>query len=94
MAKWYDAVRCTGCSACAAVCPRQCIRMRPDSEGFLRPSVQEDRCAQCGLCEQLCPALRPLAPESGPTVAYAGKHRQASVRRRSTSGGIFWLLAQ
>src|SRR5699024_10765076 len=30
---------CTGCAACASVCPVNAITMQPDHEGFLRPAV-------------------------------------------------------
>ena len=32
---------CTGCTACASVCPVNAIAMEPDHEGFLRPVIGE-----------------------------------------------------
>lgn len=36
---------CTGCTACASVCPMQCIKMVTNEEGFSYPQiVQPERC--------------------------------------------------
>lgn len=34
-----DKKDCCGCTACAAVCPKQCIEMESDNEGFCYPRV-------------------------------------------------------
>ena len=46
---------CCGCSACAQICPVDCIEMIEDHEGFLYPKVDESRCIDCGKCEKVCP---------------------------------------
>ena len=43
---------CTGCGACAAVCPGGALRMEEDREGFLYPAL-EAACTDCGLCREL-----------------------------------------
>ncbi len=53
-----DKQKCCGCSACEEVCPRKCISMLPDSEGFQYPSVDAGKCIGCGLCERVCPVLK------------------------------------
>ena len=35
---------CCGCSACVAACPKQCIAMLEDAEGFLYPEVDAAAC--------------------------------------------------
>ena len=61
---------CTGCSACANICPRGCIRMTADEEGFLYPKVNEEMCMDCGLCENVCPMLhKPQQHELLPCMA-------------------------
>lgn len=49
-----DPNRCTGCGQCAAVCPRNAIRMLPSDRG---PSTVVDtvRCSGCGACAAVCP---------------------------------------
>lgn len=51
--------KCTGCSACANACSHDAITMEPDSEGFLRPMIDEKKCIECHLCEKSCPIVSP-----------------------------------
>ena len=39
MAKLAEPNLCTGCSACAAVCPKGCITMAADADGFRHPVI-------------------------------------------------------
>lgn len=83
---------CTGCSACAAVCPVKAICMRADAEGFLRPVVNEKTCIGCGKCEKVCPmGCEALAGE--PLVVFAAKAAELAVQAGSQSGGVFYVLA-
>ena len=43
-------VDCCGCTACANICPKQAITMKPDPEGFLYPVVNEENCINCVFC--------------------------------------------
>lgn len=47
--------RCSGCSACEAICPVTAIVMARDDEGFLYPSINADKCIRCGKCVSSCP---------------------------------------
>ena len=51
---------CTGCGACANVCPVGAIEMRANSEGFLYPHIDQTKCVNCGLCANRCPQLNNL----------------------------------
>jgi len=84
---------CTGCSACANICPVSCIRMTPDSEGFLHPQIDEEICITCGLCLKCCPLYNRGAPRE-PLKVYAVINRSAEVRAQSSSGGVFRELAK
>lgn len=84
--------RCCGCSACMQVCPGQCIKMIQDDEGFLYPSVDENKCIKCGLCINSCPVLKQKNSQK-PNIYYAGFNKDADIRINSSSGGIFFLLA-
>lgn len=84
---------CCGCSACAQRCPKQCITMQSDNEGFLYPIIDTDKCIDCGLCEKVCPVINRNEP-SKPIAAYAAINKNEEIRLASSSGGIFTLLAE
>ena len=93
--KLADINQCTGCWACASACLKQCIYMKPDKEGFQRPVVETDRCADCGLCQRACPVISPLKRSaSSKTAAYAAYSLDSAVREHSTSGGVFTALCE
>ena len=84
---------CTGCHACASVCPQDCIIMKIDPEGFLYPSVDQTECIECGRCEAVCPIFNWTEVKNEP-IAYACINKNEAVRLESSSGGIFTLLAE
>lgn len=51
---YRDRSECCGCTACAAVCPRDAIAMEPDEEGFAYPVVDAALCVRCGRCMDAC----------------------------------------
>lgn len=83
---------CTGCSACVSVCPEKCILMKDTGDGFLVPIIESKKCIQCNQCRKVCPVLSELS-KSKYTYAFAAKNKNDIERKRSTSGGIFSLLA-
>ena len=88
-----DKTLCCGCSACATKCPKHCITMQADSEGFLYPVVNEAECIDCGLCVKVCHELHPY-DERKPLNVYAAINKDEQVRMNSSSGGIFYLLTE
>lgn len=84
---------CCGCEACVQRCPKGCIDFREDAEGFRYPQVDAERCIDCGLCERVCPVLHRDAPRA-PQQVFAAKNPDEDVRRASSSGGVFSMLAQ
>lgn len=87
-----DKKDCCGCAACMQRCPKQCITLHEDAEGFLYPRVDTSLCVECGLCEQVCPVLHPASPRR-PEVCYAAIHTDDRVRSASSSGGVFSAVA-
>ena len=92
MIKIQNKQDCCGCAACEQSCPKHCIAMNPDSEGFLYPSVNVDSCIECGLCERVCPILNPYE-EQEPLRVIAAINKDKVIRESSSSGGIFCMLA-
>lgn len=88
-----DKKDCCGCSACAQICPKQCIQMRSDDEGFDYPFVDTARCIDCGRCDKVCP-IQNAGVAKRPLKVYASKNRDEEVRQESSSGGVFTLLAE
>ena len=88
-----DKHKCCGCTACVSACPKNCISMSADREGFLYPVVDSVKCIDCGLCEKVCPVLHPVNNETEPLV-YAAINNNEAVRMQSSSGGIFTLIAE
>ncbi len=89
---------CCGCGACAEICPAACIRMTPDSEGFLRPVLVGETCLDCGRCLRCCPFAHPLTAPPAPAdtfpLCYAVKSREAALLSSVSSGGVATLLSR
>lgn len=86
--------KCTGCGMCETICPKNAIELKPDARGFLHPLIDQEKCIQCNLCVQKCTENNPLLQISHKQKVYAAMNRNKLVRKNSTSGGIFSLLAQ
>lgn len=84
---------CCGCNACVQICPKQCISMYADNEEFSYPHVDSAICIDCGLCEKVCPVINQNEPIE-PLAVYAAKNNNDAIRLKSSSGGIFTLLAE
>lgn len=93
MIQIVDKADCCGCSACMAVCPKKCITLKEDEEGFLYPKVDRLLCVDCDLCCKVCPVLHPGTPRE-PQKVFAAKNPDDEMRLKSSSGGIFTLLAE
>ena len=84
---------CVGCNACVQRCPKACISMHEDEQGFLYPVVDTDLCINCHLCEKVCPVINQAEPKKL-LQTYAAKNKDSEVRRSSSSGGVFYPLAE
>ncbi|MGM9825351.1 MAG: Coenzyme F420 hydrogenase/dehydrogenase, beta subunit C-terminal domain [Paludibacteraceae bacterium] len=88
-----DEKYCTGCGACVNICPRRCISMDMSFEGFLYPQINRALCIECGACQKACPVLTPIKYQQLPMV-YAAWSKDEAIRQRSSSGGVFYILAE
>ncbi|MDD6079266.1 MAG: SP_1767 family glycosyltransferase [bacterium] len=93
MIQLIDKKNCVGCGNCAIVCPKNCITMQADKEGFLYPTISTQNCIDCHLCEKACPVLQEIAlPHT--SEWFGAYHLQEEIRLNSSSGGIFYELAK
>ena len=79
MIEILDKTKCCGCNACAQKCPKHCIHLIKDSEGFYYPQVDATICIDCGLCEKVCPVINQDAPRQ-PIQCLAAKGKQKEQR--------------
>jgi|LSQX01.2.fsa_nt_gb coenzyme F420-reducing hydrogenase beta subunit len=89
----YD---CTGCGACKAVCPVDCITLIYDEEGFLYP-ISDARCIDCGKCERVCPMINKnfvFVKEDFQQYSIVGRHKSDHIWKKSASGGAFTAICE
>ena len=84
---------CCGCFACSSVCPKQCIQMVEDEEGFRYPKVNVEVCIDCHLCEKVCPIINVEDDTPRSQRAFLLQHKDAQILKESTSGGAFTAIA-
>ncbi len=89
-----DKKNCCGCKACEIICPKNCIEMTVDEEGFWYPIVDKEKCIDCGMCEKSCPILNKASrKKSFDAKVYGAYSNNESIRINSSSGGMFSELA-
>lgn len=86
--------KCSGCYGCVNICPKGCIEMKVNKEGFWYPYTNKSLCINCDLCKRVCPINNEVEIEEFKTIALGCKNKNIDVRIKSSSGGIFFLLAQ
>ena len=84
---------CCGCYACYNICSKNAIIMLEDEKGFKYPKINIEKCINCGLCEKVCPILKKNKINNEPK-AFACINKNDEIRKESSSGGIFSLIAE
>lgn len=85
---------CCGCYACYNICPKECITMESDNEGFWYPKIDKNKCIDCNLCEKVCPIINKFNSSLYEEKSYAVFNKNEKIRLESSSGGFFSLLAE
>lgn len=87
---------CCGCLSCVQACSKDCIEAKADKHGFIYPVVNHEICVECGACEKACPIIHAdhQTTLGSDTPAYACYNRNEEIRRDSSSGGFFTLIAE
>ena len=83
---------CCGCTACFSVCPKSCITMESDKEGFSYPKVDKEKCISCSACEKVCPVVNNVKVYTT-NRAYAVQNKDPEILFHSASGGAFTALS-
>ncbi len=86
--------KCTGCTACMNICPKNAISMEIDNEGFKHPVINKDKCIDCGLCKKTCPVLNTTSNKSLNKCYVAYNKDEVSCKNKASSGSIFELIAK
>lgn len=86
--------KCCGCQSCFNICPKKCISMVPDEEGFLYPKIDSTKCIHCDLCNKVCPFLNSGGPKTIIPDTYAVINKNPEIRKKSSSGGFFPALME
>ena len=88
---------CTGCAACANICPKKAIKMVENRAGFIQPIINKNKCVRCSMCVKACPVINDIQilkkDEKRPKM-YGAKCKDSSIRFKSTSGGIFATISR
>lgn len=92
MQKVLEKNKCSGCTACASICPKNAITMEKDKEGFMHPVIDQDKCINCGLCKRTCPVLNTKSNESI-NKCYVAFNKDDKEKAKASSGAIFTLIA-
>lgn len=88
-----DNLKCCGCTACYAVCPKNAITMQADSEGFKYSVIDKKKCIDCGLCSKVCPLDKYKNEVNTSKTSFACTAKDENFAKQSSSGGVFAILA-
>ena len=86
-------IDCTGCEGCKSTCPVSAISMQENKEGFLCPSVDNEKCIKCDKCNKVCPVNKDLSVPDAQKY-YAAWCKDKNVLQKSSSGGVFNIIAE
>lgn len=91
---YSDKSKCCGCYACANICPKQCIEMKEDEEGFVYPYINNENCIKCNLCKKVCPMENTILVSDTKYKSYVYQTLNENILKDSASGGFFYDLSK
>ena len=84
---------CTGCGACSNACSHHAIEIIPDVCGFIYPTINDDKCVDCGLCQRVCPVNNPPAFHLI-KKCYAASCKSEEELLSCSSGGVATVISR
>lgn len=84
---------CTGCGVCAAVCPKNCLKIELNDDGFYIPYLINDSCINCGICDKVCPK-EATGSMSKPISLSAVVAKDEEILKTTSSGGLCYEIAK
>lgn len=95
MIKLAKRSKCTGCMACSDACRPSALTIKVMADGHYYPSIDHDKCIECGQCVKACP-LNHLSQHASSFVpkTMAAWSDVEEYRETSSSGGVFPTIAK
>ncbi len=84
--------RCTGCTACMNICPKNAIVMKEGKDGFKYPFIDNNKCINCKLCQKICPVIN-TRENASLNTCYLAYNKKIEEILSSSSGAIFSAIA-
>lgn len=86
----HNPADCYGCGACEQICGHHALLLKANSDGFLYPEIDAEKCTNCGLCEKVCPI--DVIQEGQVKRTIVAQYQDESLMD-SASGGVFKAVA-
>lgn len=85
---------CASCGLCVAICPKQCLKIELNGDGFYRPTLIESmQCVNCGICDAHCPANFDVDKKT-PLLTVSASVKDDKTLLTTSSGGICYEIAR
>ncbi len=86
---------CFGCYACYNICPKKAIQMIENSNGYVYPKIDENKCINCNLCKKVCQGNKKNQNNLyNIGKCYSAYAKESEIQENSTSGGIATVISR
>lgn len=89
----HNKSQCCGCGACVFACPKKCIHLMTNEEGFIYPEVDKSACIGCNKCASVCPFENANEYKHHNPKAFSAYTNNTDYIMNSSSGGVFSEIA-
>lgn len=87
-------IKCTGCGMCVSICPKKCITMELNENGFYSAKIDESKCINCGLCKKTCGQHYNKSVSLSHKRMYSIKSKDIDIVKQSASGGAAFEISK